>query len=114
MTAAPLDPSASATKAKSAPADDQSRALSIREPAKHRWAEPIAALRMVPATLGTHARSAGNFSGAYQVNAVLFATVLVFASAAIKFEQPLVGLISFVFALAVFASALPRVALLPL
>src|SRR4051812_28161757 len=60
------------------------------------------------------ARSAGTFSGAYLANTVLFATVLFFANAAIKFEQRRVRLVSFIFALAVFGFAVTRVALLPL
>jgi len=60
------------------------------------------------------ARDAGNLSGAYLANTVLFATVLFFASAATKFEQRRVRLMSFVFALAIFGFAVTRVALLPL
>ena len=59
-------------------------------------------------------RSAGNFSGAYLANTVLFATVLFFANAATKFEQRRVRLLSFVFALAIFGFAVTRLALLPL
>ena len=59
-------------------------------------------------------RSAGNFSGGYLANTVLFATVLFFANAATKFEQRRVRLVSFVFALAVFGFAVTRLALLPL
>jgi hypothetical protein len=60
------------------------------------------------------ARMAGNFSGDYLANTVLFATVLVFANAATKFEQRRVRLLSFVFALAVFGFAVTRLTLLPL
>lgn len=234
MTATPPDPSTSAAEPRTAPADDRSPPSSMREPAKHRWAEPIAALLMALATLGTawcsyesagwtrkgnrlfneynslerkagllsvqgmqsatihtamfmqvlaakqagnekladfyvqrfppdvrkaydawmtqkpfenpkadphpfvpglyeirgtreaaeasatgadklkDARMAGTFSGAYLANTVLFATVLFFANAAIKFEQRRVRLVSFIFALAVFGFAATRVALLPL
>ena len=62
----------------------------------------------------TDARLAGSFSGAYPANNVLCATVVFFANAAIKLEQRRVGLVSFVLALAVFAFAVTRVALLPL
>jgi hypothetical protein len=60
------------------------------------------------------ARDAGNTSGQYLANTVLFATVLFFANAAGKFEQPRVRVISFVFAVAVFLFAVTRVAILPL
>src|SRR6185369_17124845 len=53
MTATPPDPSTSAAEPRTAPADDRSPPSSMREPAKHRWAEPIAALLMALATLGT-------------------------------------------------------------
>src|SRR5436305_4136063 len=61
MTSAPPDSSkpaipANATngaESSSAPAVEHSRPSSMREPAKHRWAEPIAALLMALATLGT-------------------------------------------------------------
>jgi hypothetical protein len=60
------------------------------------------------------ARNAGNVSGQYLANTVMFATVLFFANAAGKFEQARVRIISFVFAIAVFTFALARIALLPL
>jgi len=59
------------------------------------------------------ARNAGNMSGQYLANTVLFATVLFFANAAGKFEQARVRSVSFVFALAVFIFAVVRIAILP-
>ena len=59
------------------------------------------------------ARSAGNVSGEYLANTVLFATVLFFASASGKFDQRRVRMIAFAFAAAVFAFALVRAAMLP-
>ena len=59
-----------------------------------------------------NARAAGNVSGAYLANTVLFATVLFFANAATKFEQRRVRLMAFIFALAVFAFAAARIAML--
>src|SRR5437867_10056119 len=60
------------------------------------------------------ARNAGNVSGQYLANTVLFATVLFFASASGKFEQQRVRSVAFVFAVAVFVFALVRTAMLPL
>ena len=60
------------------------------------------------------ARSAGNVSGEYLANTVLFATVLFFASASGKFEQQRVRSLAFIFAVAVFLFALVRTAMLPL
>ena len=60
------------------------------------------------------ARSAGNVSGQYLANTVLFATVLFFASASGKFEQQRVRSLAFVFAVAVFLFALVRTAMLPM
>src|SRR5213596_1544931 len=60
------------------------------------------------------ARSAGNISGQYLANTVLFATVLFFASASGKFEQQRVRSVAFGFAVAVFLFALVRTAMLPL
>jgi hypothetical protein len=59
------------------------------------------------------ARNAGSISGQYLANTVLFAAVLFFASAAGKFEQRRVRTTAFVFATAVFAFALVRMAVLP-
>src|SRR5881396_4201922 len=60
------------------------------------------------------ARSAGNVSGQYLANTVLFATVLFFASASGRFEQRRVRAVAFVFAVAVFTFALVRTAMLPM
>jgi hypothetical protein len=60
------------------------------------------------------ARSAGNVSGEYLANTVLFATVLFFASASGKFEQQRVRSLAFIFAVAVFLFALVRTAMLPM
>src|SRR6266850_5766802 len=60
------------------------------------------------------AREAGNRSGQYLANTVLFATVLFFAGTAGKFEQPGVRLLSAsAFGLAVFAFAVIRMLLMP-
>ena len=58
-------------------------------------------------------RNAGNVSGQYVSNTVLFATVLFFASASGKFEQWRVRVVAFGFAAAVFAFAILRTAMLP-
>ena len=60
------------------------------------------------------ARNAGNVSGQYLANTVLFATVLFFASASGKFEQQRVRSVAFVFAVVVFLFAVVRTAMLPL
>jgi hypothetical protein len=60
------------------------------------------------------ARKAGNISGQYLANTVLFATVLFFASASGKFEQRRVRVVAFAFAVAVFAFAVVRTATLPM
>src|SRR5436190_18076211 len=59
------------------------------------------------------ARRAGNVSGQYLANTVLFATVLFFASASGKFEQRRVRVVAFAFAVAVFAFAVMRTVTLP-
>jgi hypothetical protein len=59
------------------------------------------------------ARNAGSISGQYLANTVLFASVLFFASASGKFEQRRVRVVAFVFAMAVFAFAVMRTAMLP-
>ncbi|MFL6584859.1 MAG: hypothetical protein ACJ8KU_10125 [Chthoniobacterales bacterium] len=59
------------------------------------------------------ARTAGNTSGAYLADTVLFAAVLFFANAAGKFEQRRVRLVSSIFAGAVFAFAVVRIVMLP-
>ena len=59
------------------------------------------------------ARNAGTVSGQYLANTVLFATVLFFANAAGKFGQRRVRMVSFFFAVAVFAFAVFRIVTLP-
>jgi hypothetical protein len=59
------------------------------------------------------ARNAGNVSGQYLANTVLFATVLFFASASGKFEQRRVRVVAFAFAVAVFGFAVMRTLMLP-
>ena len=59
------------------------------------------------------ARAAGNVSGQYLANTVLFATVLFFANAAGKFEQRRVRIVALCFAAVVFAFALARTMALP-
>jgi hypothetical protein len=60
------------------------------------------------------ARKAGNVSGQYLANTVLFATVLFFASASGKFEQRRVRFVAFMFAVAVFIFAVVRTVMLPI
>ena len=60
------------------------------------------------------ARNGSSVSGQYLANTVLFATVLFFASASGKFEQRKVRVVAFAFAVAVFAFAVMRTAMLPL
>jgi hypothetical protein len=59
------------------------------------------------------ARKAGNISGQYLANTVLFATVLFLASASGKFEQRRARVMAFAFAAAVFLFAVMRTAILP-
>lgn len=59
------------------------------------------------------AREAGNRSGQYLANTVLFATVLFFAGTAGKFEQPRVRHSAAAFAVAVFVFAVIRILLMP-
>ena len=59
------------------------------------------------------AREAGNRSGQFLANTVLFATVLFFAGTAGKFEQPRVRVSAAVFAVAVFVFAVVRTLLMP-
>src|SRR5205823_12952814 len=59
------------------------------------------------------ARNAGNVSGQYLANTVLFATVLFFASASGKFEQRRVRVVAFAFAVAVFLFGVVLTAMLP-
>ena len=59
------------------------------------------------------ARDAGNRSGQYLANTVLFATVLFFAGTAGKFEAPRVRLFAAAFGVAVFVFAVVRMLLMP-
>jgi len=59
------------------------------------------------------ARAAGERSGQFLANTVLFATVLFFAGTAGKFEQPRVRFAAAIFAVAVFAFATLRMLLMP-
>ncbi len=58
-------------------------------------------------------RAAGNISGSYLANTVLFAAVLFFTNAASKFQQRRVRVVAFLFALAIFCFALERIVILP-
>jgi hypothetical protein len=71
-------------------------------------AAEAASVRATAAKQVPEAREAGNLSGQYLSNTVLFAAVLFFAGTAGKFEQPRVRLLSAGFALAVFVLALTR------
>ena len=78
-----------------------------------RGAAEAAAARVDAAERVTKAREAGNRSGQYLANTVLFATVLFFAGAAGKFEQPRVRLSAATFGLAVFVFSVIRMLLMP-
>lgn len=78
-----------------------------------RGAEEAAAARADSVQRVTEARGAGNRSGQYLANTVLFATVLFFAGTAGKFEQPRVRLSAAAFAMAVFVFAVVRLLLMP-
>ena len=75
-------------------------------------AEAIAA-RADAAERVAKAREAGNRSGQYLANTVLFATVLFFAGTAGKFEQPRVRLFAAAFGVALFVFAVIRMLLMP-
>lgn len=59
------------------------------------------------------ARNAGNVSGQYLANTVLFAAVLFFANASARFEQRRVRVVAFIFAAAMFVFAVLRTVALP-
>lgn len=80
---------------------------------KVRGAVEAAAVRTDSAARIAQARAAGNRSGQYLANTVLFATVLFFAGTAGKFEQPRVRLSAAIFAVAIFAFAVIRMLLMP-
>jgi hypothetical protein len=71
-----------------------------------------AAARADSARRVADAREAGNRSGQYLANTVLFATVLFFAGTAGKFEQPRVRLFATGFGLALFVFAVIRMLLM--
>ena len=72
-----------------------------------------AAARADAAARVVQAREAGNQSGQYLANTVLFATVLFFAGTAGKFEQPRVRLFAAAFGVALFVFAVVRMLLMP-
>ena len=65
------------------------------------------------ATSLKEARKAGDVSGQYLANTVLFAAVLFFANASGKFEQRRVRVVAFAFAVAAFMFAVVRTLMLP-
>jgi hypothetical protein len=81
---------------------------------KVRGTEEAATARADSAQRVTEARAAGNRSGQFLANTVLFATVLFFAGTAGKFEQPRVRLLAAAFGVAVFAFAVARTFMLPM
>jgi hypothetical protein len=78
-----------------------------------RGAAEAKAVRAAASQQIIEARNAGNSSGQYLANTVLFATVLFFAGTAGKFEQPRVRLSAAVFGVALFAFAAIRMLLMP-
>jgi hypothetical protein len=78
-----------------------------------RGAAEATAMRADAAERVIRAREAGNRSGQYLANTVLFAAVLFFAGTAGKFEQPRVRLSAATFAVAVFVFAAIRILLMP-
>ena len=73
-----------------------------------------AAARELGAKQVAEARAAGNRSGQYLANTVLFATVLFFAGTSAKFTQPRVRMLTAVFGVVVFVFAVARTFLLPI
>lgn len=78
-----------------------------------RDAADAAAARARAAQAVAEAREAGNRSGQYLANTVLFATVLFFAGTAGKFEQPRVRISAASFAVAVFIYSVIKMLLMP-
>src|SRR5438874_3910131 len=78
-----------------------------------RGATEAAAARADAERRGDEAPDAGNRSGQYPANPVLFATVLFFACTAGEVEQPRVRLSAAAFGVAVFAFAVVRMLLMP-
>lgn len=79
-----------------------------------RGAAEAAALRAGTEPRLAAARSAGNLSGQYLANTVLFAAMLFFAAMSGKFEQPRVRLATFVVAVVLFLIAAGRTLFLAL
>jgi hypothetical protein len=80
---------------------------------KARGTAEAAAARADSVRRVAEARAAGNRSGQYLANTVLFATVLFFAGTAGKFEQARVRLFAAAFGVALFAFAVIRMLLMP-
>jgi hypothetical protein len=78
-----------------------------------RGAVEAAAARADAARRVVEAREAGNRSGQFLANTVLFAAVLFFAGTAGKFEQPRVRLSAVAFGVVVFVFAVIRMLLMP-
>jgi hypothetical protein len=78
-----------------------------------RGAAEATAARSDAAQRVAQAREAGNRSGQFLANTVLFATVLFFAGTAGKFEQPRVRLFAAAFGVALFGFAVIRMLLMP-
>ena len=78
-----------------------------------RGSQEAAEATTIAATKLQEARKAGDTSGQYLGNTVLFAAVLFFANAAAKFEQRRVRVASFIFATCVFLFAVGRIVMLP-
>ena len=80
---------------------------------KVRGTAEAAAARADSARRVAEARQAGNRSGQFLANTVLFAAVLFFAGTAGKFEQPRVRLSAVAFGVVVFVFAVIRMLLMP-
>jgi hypothetical protein len=80
---------------------------------QERGTAEAAAARSDAAARVAQAREAGNRSGQFLANTVLFATVLFFAGTAGKFEQPRVRLFAAAFGVALFLFAVIRMLLMP-
>jgi hypothetical protein len=81
---------------------------------KVRGTADAAAARAAAVQQVAEARAAGDISGQYLANTVLFAAVLFFAGTAAKFEEPRVRMISVGFGLTLFTFAVARTLLLPI
>jgi hypothetical protein len=78
-----------------------------------RGAKEIVEMKNSATECVTEARAAGNLSGQYLANTVLFAAVLFFAGTAGKFEQPRVRLMAVAFGMALFLFAAVRMFMMP-